>query len=266
MAVLDPHNLKGVEQVSRFAVQLSAVHGSSLCGLLCEEQILDPPGVPDRVVTEHLLRDANEHKQAIEQTRETFRSHTAQVGLAGEVRLKTYLPGELTSAVIPSSRLYDCSVVSSSTSPKAIEEIIFQSGRPIILVPDDNDISSQDVVLLAWDGSRSAARAVHDALPILQRASVTEVITITGERNIDGMPSGEDLVRHLQAHSTSTKFSRVEYAGGILGEQILEVAERYDAKLLVMGAFGLSRLERLIFGGATRTVIKASSIPVFLSY
>jgi nucleotide-binding universal stress UspA family protein len=134
-------------------------------------------------------------------------------------------------------------------------------------VPAERSLKySPEIVFVAWDGSRPAARAIHDAIPILQQAALTEIITVTGEKQLSRLPSGEDLVKHLASHNVRARSGSIRYEGGSLGEQLMTAARRFDAGMLVMGAYGHSRVREIIFGGATRSVIKSPLLPVFLSY
>ena len=170
------------------------------------------------------------------------------------------------------ARLYDCTILPSvedygGLQVPVVEEVLFGSGRPLIVLPIDSNMpSSRDIVFVAWDGSRPATRAVHDAMPILRQAAVVEVITVTEEKPLDRIPSGHDLVRHLKVHDVKARYGEVRFTGEPIGEQIMQQAQRFDAGLLVMGAYGHSRLKQIVFGGATRSVLKAPILPVLLSY
>jgi nucleotide-binding universal stress UspA family protein len=271
MVCLDPHNLDTVQNTSGFAVQLSSSAKTRLCALIIEEQILEPLGVVDRVVSEHLIREDNEHQQAARRTQEIFRAATKQGGVQSETILKTVTRAGLPSVVAESARLYDCSIVpapnpANELGTKVIEELILGSGRPLIVLPAEKRLKySPEIVFVAWDGSRPAARAVHDAIPILQQAALTEIVTVTGEKQLNRIPSGDDLARHLRAHNIIARCCSIEYDEGSLGEQLMIAAQRFDAGMLVMGAYGHSRVQEIIFGGATRSVIKSPLLPVFLS-
>ena len=268
---LDPHNLDAVQHTSEFAVQLSSSVKARLCGLIIEEQIIEPLSVVDRIVTEHLIREDNEHQEAVKRAKEIFQGATKQGGTQSDTVFKPFTQAELPAIVAESARLYDCSIVpamnpTSELGTKVIEELIFGSGRPLIVLPAERPFKySPEIVFVAWDGSRPAARAVHDAIPILQQAALTEIITVTGEKQLNRIPSGEDLVKHLRAHDISARCGSIRYEGDSLGEQLMTAAQRFDAGMLVMGAYGHSRVREIIFGGATRSVIKSPLLPVFLS-
>jgi nucleotide-binding universal stress UspA family protein len=268
MVCLDPHDLDAVQHTSEFSVQLSSLVKARLCGLIIDDQIPEPAIF---VVTEHLIREESEYQTAAKRAKEIFQGATKQGGHQSDTMFKSFTQAELPAIIAESARLYDCSIVpamnsTSELGTKVIEELIFESGRPLIVLPEGPFKYSPEIVFVAWDGSRPAARAVHDAIPILQQAALAEIITVTGEKQLNRIPSGEDLVNHLRTHNIRARSGSIRYEGGSLGEQLMTAARRFDAGMLVMGAYGHSRVREIIFGGATRSVIKSPLLPVFLSY
>lgn len=149
------------------------------------------------------------------------------------------------------------------------EALIFGSGRPVIVAQSPAGpppSSALDRVVVAWDGSRPAARALADALPILLRAKEVRILTVLNEKPATVAGSGEQVIRHLKAHGISAVLDEVEADGDRIGK----VFERYlavqAADLLVMGAFGHSRLREFILGGATQSMLNTASIPVLLAH
>ena len=269
MVYLDPHDLDAVQRTTEFAVQLSSLVKARLCGLIIDDQIPEPAIF---AVTEHLIREESEYQTAAKRAQAIFRAATKQGGTQSDTMFKSFTQADLPAIIAESARLYDCSIVpamnpTSELDTKVIDELIFESGRPLIVLPAEGPFKySPEIVFVAWDGSRPAARAVHDAIPILQQAALAEIITVTGEKQLSRIPSGEDLVKHLANHNVRARSGSIRYEGGSLGEQLMTAAQRFDAGMLIMGAYGHSRVREIIFGGATRSVIKSPLLPVFLSY
>jgi nucleotide-binding universal stress UspA family protein len=262
MVYLDHHDLGEVQRASEFAAQLSSLVKAQLSGLIIESQIPEPAIV---FVTEHLIREESDHQSAAKRAQDIFQATAG--GTQSDTIFKACTRAELPAVVAETGRIFDCSVV-SATNPnrEMIKELILGSGRPLILLPAEPTFKySPKIVFVAWDGSRSAARAVHDSIPILQQAALTEIITVNGKKQLDRLPSGEKLVRHLGAHKITARCDSIGYEGGSLGEQIMTSAQRFEAGMLVMGAYGRSRVREIIFGGATRTIIRSPRLPVFLS-
>jgi nucleotide-binding universal stress UspA family protein len=149
------------------------------------------------------------------------------------------------------------------------ESVVFGSGRPTVILPDEPNRRSPsffDTVGVAWDFSRPAARALTDALPILERAKTVRVVTITQEKTIDTRRSSADLAKHLACHGIEAVLEEVGAAGSTIGKALEDYATAYELDLLVMGAYGHSRMRDFVLGGATKTIVANPPLPVFLSH
>ena len=152
--------------------------------------------------------------------------------------------------------------------PDFVEDTVLGAGRPALVVPYTGRFTRLgERVLLAWNAGREAARAVTDALPILQRARHVEVVAFDPRKNGSdhGQQPGADIALYLARHGVKATAGRQD-AGIDVGEQILSRAADSDADLIVMGAYGHSRTRELVLGGATRTVLQAMTVPVLFSH
>jgi nucleotide-binding universal stress UspA family protein len=149
------------------------------------------------------------------------------------------------------------------------EELALSAGRPVLFVPYAGTVTDVGKrVLIAWDAGREAARAVTDALPFLQRAQSVEVTAFDPERlsRRHGEEPGADIGLYLARHGVKVSVARQTGAGFEVGSQILSRAADTSADLIVMGAFGHSRVRELVLGGATRTLLEAMTVPVLMSH
>jgi nucleotide-binding universal stress UspA family protein len=149
------------------------------------------------------------------------------------------------------------------------ENLILSSGRPVLLVPNaSNARSTGERVLIAWDGSREATRAVHDALPFLRGAKSATVLTINGAHEDErARIPGADIAAVLARHGVRVEVADIETGpGGAIGEVLLSQAADSGADLLVMGAYGHARWRELVMGGATRTILRSMTVPVLMSH
>jgi len=150
------------------------------------------------------------------------------------------------------------------------ETVIFGSGRPTILLPAITDYkpkpASLDIIAVAWDFSRSAARALAYAMPILEKAKRVHIFTVVDEKPMPEKLSSERLERHLLLHGVDATLERVEAAGRDIGKVIEGFVSANHADLLVMGAFGHSRMMEFILGGATRSILNHPPVPVLISH
>lgn len=166
--------------------------------------------------------------------------------------------------------VHDVTVVAQSS--KGLEHVgdvlteaaLFSSGRPLIVVPKSGagDFSS-DRLLIAWDGSAHAARAVAFSMPILALAKKIEVLVV-GDKSKAKSSRAKDIVTNLERHGFDVELTcrSGEDDAGIIARE----AKVGSASLLVMGGFGHSRLRELIFGGVTRYMLTNARLPVLLAH
>jgi nucleotide-binding universal stress UspA family protein len=171
------------------------------------------------------------------------------------------------------ARLRDLTIIpvgeSSGLQHQIAESVIFGSGRPVLVVPEAPK-SAETIVLdtvgVAWDFSRPAARAIADALPLLQRARSVRAVTITNEKTIVTRRAGSELVRHLACHGVEVVFEEEDAGGRSVGQALEAYADARNLDVLVMGAYGHSRVRDFILGGATKSIVASPPLPVLLSH
>jgi nucleotide-binding universal stress UspA family protein len=148
-----------------------------------------------------------------------------------------------------------------------VEAWLFGTGRPCLLHPNERALPfSLESVVIAWDLSKSAARAVGDALPMLKRAKSVHILTVRGEKEIPSADPAGALIGYLAAHDIEAVNREVDIQGRRIGAAILGDAAEVRADLLVMGAFGHSRLKEFVLGGATKEVLDAAPIPLLMAH
>ena len=146
----------------------------------------------------------------------------------------------------------------------AFEAALMHSGRPLLLAAPTPPATLGDRVLIAWNGSAEAARAVGAALPFLKSAVAVTAITA----NEEGKPvtTGDALSRYLAWHGIAVQARSVAQDGRNIGELLLDAAAKDNADMLVMGAYSHSRLREYVLGGATRHILDEGNIPVFMAH
>lgn len=170
------------------------------------------------------------------------------------------------------ARLKDVTIVPFSDTDDVdqwhAETIAFQSGRPILIVPEASQQSAfkLDTVAVAWDYSRTAARAVADALPLLQRAKAVRILIVTNEKAFDAARATYELATHLSRHGISVIVDEIDAGNRDIGTVLEQYVAARKIDLLVMGAYGHSRLREFILGGATKSMMSKPPVSVFLSH
>lgn len=169
------------------------------------------------------------------------------------------------------SRYADLTVVCQSrpedqgAGDSLVDDLIMASGRPILVAPyigAPAEIGRK--VFIAWNGAREAARAVSNAMPLLGTADSIEVFAVE-PRGIGDLP-GADIAEHLARHGPKTNVAKTEGLDIEVGDVLLNRAADSAADLMVMGAYGLSRMRELVLGGATRHILEHMTVPVLLSH
>jgi nucleotide-binding universal stress UspA family protein len=169
------------------------------------------------------------------------------------------------------ARLHDVSVVDNPESffvagRALVEELLFHTGRPVIVVPDGVAEHRAARIVVAWDGTARAARALNDALPLLAGAEYVEILSVMGEKDLSRMVPGAEVAPHLSRHGVEVTVADVERKESDAGAAIRERATLVGADMIVMGAFAHSRWRQMVLGGVTDSMLRAARIPVFMSH
>jgi nucleotide-binding universal stress UspA family protein len=170
------------------------------------------------------------------------------------------------------ARRFDVSVVRQAeperitASPLMIEAALFETGRPVLVVPYIQKAGIKlDRAMVCWDGSRSAARAIADAMPLLQRAKTVEVVTASEHGKSDEVP-GADIAQHLARHGLAVDVKQIVAPHLKTADVLLSHAADTAADLLVLGGYGHSRLREFVLGGVTRSILQTMTVPTLMSH
>jgi len=172
------------------------------------------------------------------------------------------------------ARRFDLSVLMQSEpdgvdNDDMIETSLFESGRPLIVVPYiQKEGLKLEHVVCCWDGSRAAARAINDALPLLVKATAVDLLIVQNEKT-NTAPNeirGAEMAKHLARHDAKVEIVTVPAADIDVADAILSYVADISGTLIVMGGYGHARLRELILGGVTRDMLKSMTVPVFMSH
>jgi nucleotide-binding universal stress UspA family protein len=171
------------------------------------------------------------------------------------------------------ARRFDLAVVGQADPDKVapeelvVEGALFASGRPVLVVPYIQKApSTAGRVMIAWDGGRSAARAVADAMPLLAKAGAVDVVIVAEDKGKGDEVPGADIAQHLARHDLKVDVKRIVAHGSDIASTLLSHAADTSADLIVMGGYGHSRLREFILGGVTRGILSAMTVPALMSH
>ena len=226
--------------------------------------------IPPDIVAQMIAESEKSAMAAIER----FDAAAKRSLISAERRLLRTLGAEAPTILATLARRFDLSVFMQSEPGRVdnddmIETALFQSGRPLIVVPYiQKDGLKLDRVVCCWDGSRAAARAFNDALPLLTRANKVDLLIVLDEKtNSDNREiRGVEIATHLARHDVKVQLQTVPAADIDVTNAILSYVADNSGTLIVMGGYGHARLREVILGGVTREMLKSMTVPVFMSH
>lgn len=199
-----------------------------------------------------------------------FEDTASRAGILSTARIAKVADGsQMSDMFVEQARLRDLTIMpfvaDNDASRDMVQALVFESGRPVLVLPQDSQAGFRlDKVVVAWDGGRSAARAVGDALPLLQRAGDVRIISIANDKQMPDEASGAELAVSLARNGVKVTFEEIEKGRRSVGEALAEASGGAD--LVVMGAFGHSRIRDFFLGGATLHTLRKPLRPTLLSH
>jgi nucleotide-binding universal stress UspA family protein len=256
-----------------FAVSVAATFKAHLAGMAFLYEPLIPAGDMSGIPVDIIDMMRRENERAAKAAASKFDDAVRGTALSADMRVLDATEAGAPHIFAEVARRFDLSIVAQPDpdtpgpgDPMA-EAVLFQSGRPVLIVPYiQRGGLTLDRVLVCWDGSRNAARAVGDAMPFIIRAKATEIVIVTNEdAKSDEMP-GADIARHLARHGADVEVKRIVSTETDVAGTILSHAADVSADFLVMGGYGHSRLREFVLGGATRGILAAMTLPTLMSH
>ena len=253
------------------AVSVAAALGAHIAALSCEMHVQVPGhfisgavvGLPGIVAGE-----ASKSRRNAQDLLAAFDAAAAKSGVSCESILQKCKTFEVPDMLVEYARLRDLTIMPESNDRWYAEAVIFGSGKPTLILPQSPRSRPFELgtVAVAWDFSRAAARAVSDALPLLEKAKQVRVVTVLNEKHLDNKHSAEELSKNLSRHGIDVVLDRVDAKGRPIGDVLEAYVASHAADLLVMGAYGHSRLREFVLGGATKSLLSKPPLPILFSH
>jgi nucleotide-binding universal stress UspA family protein len=255
------------------AIRLAQSHDAHLAGLYAKADFSIPGFAESQIPAEVLAAGRQRIKDHAAAAETMFRQATEKAGVSAEWRC---VSGDRVGVLALHGRYADLTIVGQtdkddpfSASMDLAGKLIFEVGGPVLVIPYIGTTDRfGERVMVAWNASREAVRAVHDALPVLERAKTVDVLFINppGGAAGDGEIPSADICLHLARHGVSAEADHIEAHDIKVGDMLLSRAADKGVDLIVMGAYGHSRLRETVFGGATRHLLEHMTVPVLMSH
>lgn len=214
-----------------------------------------------------------EAEQAGKAMQSRFDEAVRRAGVSSESHLLEGGPGRAASLFGQVARHFDLAIVAQprpdGTFPDdaVLEDVLFHSGRPVLVVPYAHRAPLQlDRIMVCWDGSRAAVRAIADSLPFLQRGKTIEIVTVSASEEAEDELPGFDMAHHLARHGITVQLKNLVSGSADTTNTILSYAADRSADLIVMGGYGHSRLREFVLGGVTRGMLASLTVPTLMSH
>jgi nucleotide-binding universal stress UspA family protein len=260
-------------QASSYAISLAAAFDAHLTGIAFLYDPIVPISGAGYIPGEVIESQERDSKAAAKAAIDRFTAASDRAGISADsltVNASLGGVGEMFSRI---ARRFDLSVVGQAEPEKsAVEEVIaeaalFESGRPVIVIPY---IQKQpfkiDQVMVCWDGSRAAARAIGDAVPLLKKSQRVEIVIVANERGKEEEIAGADLGEHLARHDLNVEVKRTVLGDVDVADILLSHAADSGADFMIMGGYGHSRLREFVLGGVTRSIFRTMTVPVLMAH
>ena len=226
-------------------------------------------GIPPEIIEGQRRESDKKARTAIAR----FEQAAKRAGISSETRVINESLQGAADTIGRIGRRFDLIIVGQpdrrkSSADQVVDEgVLFESGRPVIFVPFiQKGAAKLDRIMICWDGGRAAARAVADALPLLKKAKQVEVAIISDKPSKSDEVPGADLGQHLARHGFKVDVKHITSPDIDVPSTILSHASDSSADMIVMGGYGHSRLREFIWGGATRGILGAMTVPVLMSH
>lgn len=256
------------------AAELARQHGAHLTALQVLDVALPVMAMGDggggAVIAELMEQMRQSALAAGVKLKVAFEAALARDGIMGEWR---QVEGTTQEILALHGRYADLLVLGQddpeSDSAGLLEAMVFDCGQPVLAIPFAGSFKTIGKrVLVGWNASREAARALHDALPLIAKAETATVFLANPKRGLGGHGEepGADIARHLARHGMKVEVAKAVADDVPDSALLLNHASDMGADLLVMGAYGHSRLREFILGGMTRSLLREMTVPVLLSH
>jgi nucleotide-binding universal stress UspA family protein len=226
-------------------------------------------GIPPEFIESQRAESDKNARAAVDR----FETAAKRAGISAESRILSASVSGAADQLGRLARRFDLVVVGQPDRETGVPEevvdegVLFDSGRPVVFVPFIQKAGVKlDRIMVCWDGSRAATRAIADSLPFLQKAKKVEIVMVSAKAASNGEIAGVDLGQHLARHGLQVDVKRITSPDIDVTSTILSYAADSSADMIVMGGYGHSRLREFVLGGVTKSILETMTVPVLMSH
>src|SRR6516165_7858975 len=241
-----------------YATSIAAAFGARIAGISFLYEPVIPDGTLGGIPVDLIELQREENSKIAKDAVSRFEAGAKKAGISAETRILDATFGGAATLFAQIARRFDLAAVGQAqreggaSDDLLVEGALFESGRPIVVVPYIQKRGmTLERVLACWDGGRTAARAIGDAMPFLERAKAVDIVIVAEERKSDEV-SGANMSEHLTRHGVAASVKRIAKGDLAIEDVLLSYAADSGADFMVMGGYGHSRLREFILGGVTR--------------
>jgi len=256
-----------------FAISIAEAFGAHVMGVAFAYEPVIPGTVMGGIPPEFIETQRSQSEEKAKASIARFEEAARRAGVSYEHRMVSASISGAADQLGRIGRRFDLVVVAQAdrenpTADEIVDEgVLFESGRPVIFVPFIQKGGLKlDRVMLCWDGSRAATRAIADSMPLLEKAKKVEVVIVSDKPGKQDEMSGADLGQHLARHGLTVEVKRITSPDIDVPSTILSYAADSSADMIVMGGYGHSRLREFVLGGVTRGLLESMTVPVLMSH
>jgi nucleotide-binding universal stress UspA family protein len=263
---------KPTDTAGNFAISIAQLFDAHLTARAVACKLPIGGSILDGVTADLVDGCTAQRKAAALQAKQSFDDRARLANIRADSNLLIDYVAEVAQIFAETARHYDLSVVGQQEPendlPESLiaEAALFESGRPVLIVPYIQKTGIKlDRVMLCWDGSRNAARAISDAMPFLQQAGKISIVTIDSTERRNTI-RGTLIAEHLARHQLKVDLNPIVAPDHEVASVILSQAADSATDLIVMGGYGHTRLREFVLGGATRDMLASMTVPVLMSH
>src|SRR5471032_2187238 len=256
-----------------FAITVADTFEAHLLGVAFSYDPIIPGTVMGGIPPEFIESQRSESEKKARAALAHFEQAAKRAGVSYEARTINASIGGAAERLGHLARRFDLAIAGQPERDRAAaaevvdEGVLFESGRPVIFVPFIQKAGLKlDRVMVCWDGSRAATRAVADSIPLLQKAKLVEIVLVASKGFKADEAPGTDLAKHLARHGLDVNLKRITSPDIDVASTILSYVADSNADMIVMGGYGHSRLREFVLGGVTRSILETMTVPAFMSH